>query len=87
MPSSNTETWRRICDDFGSKILLLCWSYNSRNGRFTASDYVDILGNQVHHMVNMFLRHVHTFRFSNGQQVPITAEQSGGTQESIRLFT
>jgi len=87
MPNSNCETWRRICDDLGSKILVLCWSYNSRNGRLTVSDYVDILDNQVHHMVQMFLRHVHTFRFSTDRQVLIISGQSSRTQESIGLFT
>jgi len=79
MPNFNCETWRRICDDLGSKILLLCWSYNSRNGRITASDYVDILGKEVRHMVQMFLRHIDTLSFLTGREVPITAGQSRGT--------
>jgi len=30
---------------------------------------------------------VHTFRFSPGQEVPLIAEQSSGTQESKGVFT
>ena len=32
----------------GSNILVFCWSY-----QITASDYVDILGNQVHSVIQM----------------------------------
>ena len=28
MPGTKCETWRQICDDLGSNILVLCWSYN-----------------------------------------------------------
>jgi hypothetical protein len=66
MPGSNCETWRQICGDLGGNILVeYC-------GRITASDYMDILGNQVHPMVqilfpnndtNFFRWHVtHTHR-------------------------
>jgi len=47
MPGSYCETWRRACDDLGSHILVFCRSYNTLNGRNTASDCVDILGNQM----------------------------------------
>jgi hypothetical protein len=46
MPGSYCETWRLVCDGLGSNILVFCWSYNTLNGRITASDCVDILGNQ-----------------------------------------
>jgi len=49
------ETWKRICDDLGSNILVLCCSVITRNGRITASKYVDILGNQVNPMFQMLL--------------------------------
>jgi len=28
MPGANCETWRWICHDLGSNILVLCWPYN-----------------------------------------------------------
>jgi len=87
MPNSNCGTWRGICDDLGSKILTLSWPYHSRNGGHSASDYMDILDNQAQDMVQMFLRHVHTFQFSTGRQVPNIALQSSGTQRSIGVFT
>ena len=53
MPVSYCETWRWVCDDLGSNILVFCWSYNTLNGRITASDCVDILGNHVHLTIQM----------------------------------
>jgi len=38
----------------GSSILVFCRCCNTLNGQITASDYMDILGNQVHPMVQMF---------------------------------
>ena len=55
MPDSYCETWRQVCDDLGSNILVFCSSCNTLNGRITASDCVDILGNQVHLMIQMLL--------------------------------
>ena len=37
---------------FGQKYLVFCWS-STLNGRITASDHVDILGSQVHQMVQV----------------------------------
>ena len=37
---------------FGEQYLVFCWS-STLNGRITASDYVDILGSQVHQMVQV----------------------------------
>ena len=54
MPGSNCETWRQICDDLGSNIYYCAGPIITVDGRNIASDYVDILGNQVHRMVHMF---------------------------------
>jgi len=51
MPGSNYETWSQICDDLGSNII--CWSCTYSEWLITASDYVDILGSQVHLMVQV----------------------------------
>ena len=54
MPGQNCETWSQFCDDFGSKI-----QYSAGlvvltlSGRITAGDYVDILGSQVHRVVQV----------------------------------
>ena len=53
MLGSNCETERQICDDNGSSILVFYWSYNY-SGQITASDCVDILGSQMHSVVQMF---------------------------------
>jgi len=52
MPGSNCETWRWICYNLDSNILVFCWSYNN-SGQITASDYVDIFGNQGHPLSQM----------------------------------
>ena len=49
MPGSKCETWRRVCDDLGSNILVFCWS----KWRITAGDCLDMLGNHVHPVVKM----------------------------------
>jgi len=48
MPGSNCEAGGQICDDLGSNIYYSAGPVLTLNGRITASDYVDILGNQVH---------------------------------------
>jgi len=53
MPGSNCETWRRICAGLDSNKLVICWSYNYSERWITASNYVDILRNQVCPMVQM----------------------------------
>jgi hypothetical protein len=55
MPGSNCETWRRICDDLCSNIIVLCWSCNTLNGQITASDYLDLLRNQAQPIVQILL--------------------------------
>jgi hypothetical protein len=51
--SFQLQTWRRICDVF----LAISWYYagpkTTPNGRITSCDYVDILGNQLHPVVQM----------------------------------
>ena len=42
---------------------------------------------KLHSVENRDLGLVHTFRLSTGRQVPITARQSSGTQESTGVFT
>jgi len=44
------EAYKSECLGGGSSILVFCWSY-----RITASDYMDILGNQVHPVIHMLL--------------------------------
>ena len=58
MSGSTCETWTRICDDW----IGISW-YSSGpiftvNSRLTASDYVDIVCNQVHPMVQMLLPYI-----------------------------
>ena len=53
MPGSNCETWSQICDDLGSNIWYSAASVLTLNGRIIASDYVVILVNKVHHMVQV----------------------------------
>jgi hypothetical protein len=53
MPGSNCETWWQICDDLGSNISVYLGRVITMNGQITAGDYVDILGNQVHPMVQV----------------------------------
>jgi hypothetical protein len=52
MPGSNCETWRWICDDLVSNILVFWWSHNYC-GQITASDYMDIFGNQGHPVIQV----------------------------------
>ena len=52
MPSSSCETWSWTCDDLGSNILVFCWSHNYA-GKITASDCMDIFGNQGHPLIQM----------------------------------
>jgi hypothetical protein len=51
MPGSNCETWKQTCDDFGS--ISIAGPIITLNGHITASEYVDILGNHVHPIVQM----------------------------------
>ena len=51
MPGSNCETWSQICDDLGTNIYYSARPVLTLNGRITASDYMDILGSQVHPVV------------------------------------
>ena len=51
MPGSNCETWSQICDDLGTNIYNSARPVLTLNGRITASDYMDILGSQVHPVV------------------------------------
>ncbi len=51
MPSSNCETWSQFCDDLGTNIYYFAGPVLTLNGQITASDYVDILGSQVHCVV------------------------------------
>jgi len=53
MPGSICETWRQICLDLGSNVLVFYQSYNYSELSIAASDYKDILGNQVYPMVQM----------------------------------
>jgi len=53
MPGSSWETWSQICDDLGSNIWYSAAPVLAQNGRITASDYVDILGSQVHPVVQV----------------------------------
>ena len=53
MPGSICNTWKWICDDLGSNILVFCWSYNYSEWLITASNYMGILGKQVHPVVQM----------------------------------
>ena len=53
MPGSNCETWSQICDDLASNIWYSAASVLTLNGRITASEYVDIFGSKVHHMVQV----------------------------------
>jgi len=53
MHGSVCETWRQIYDDLGSNVLVFYQSYNYSELLIAASDYKDILGNQVHPMVQM----------------------------------
>jgi hypothetical protein len=46
MPGSNSETWGRFCNGLGSNIVVLCWFHY-----YPAREYVDRLGNQMHHMI------------------------------------
>jgi len=54
MPGSNCETWSQICDDFSSNIWYSAAPVLTLNCRITANDLVDILGNQVNPMVQLF---------------------------------
>ena len=54
MPGSNCETWM-MSWWFGQQYLVFCWS---ANGRITASDYVDILGSQVHPVVQVLFPYI-----------------------------
>jgi hypothetical protein len=59
MPGFNCKTRRRICDERGSSILVFCWSERW----ITWGDYVDILGNHVHPVVQkLFLHSDETFQ-------------------------
>jgi hypothetical protein len=52
MPGSNSETWGRVCDSFGSNTVLqypVC-PILTLHSRITAREYVDRLGNRVHPM-------------------------------------
>ena len=51
MHGSNCETWRQICDHLGNHVF--SWSYFTLNGRITASDHMDVVGNQVYPLVRM----------------------------------
>jgi hypothetical protein len=58
MSGSNCETWRQICDDW----IAISW-YSAgpviiTNGRITASDYMGIVGNQVHPVVQMLFPYI-----------------------------
>ena len=57
MYGSNCETWRWICDDLSSNILIFCWSYNYSewsNCRQWICEHV--LGNQLDPMVQMLFQ-------------------------------
>jgi len=54
MPGSNFETCSKICDDLGSIIWYSAAPGLTQNDRNTVSDYVDILGNQEHPVVQVF---------------------------------
>jgi hypothetical protein len=53
MPSSNSETRVRLCDGFGSNIVVeyFVGPIITPHDRITAREYVDMLGNQVHPMI------------------------------------
>jgi len=51
MHGSNSETWRQISDHLGNSVF--SWSYFTLNGRITASDYMDMAGNQVYPLIQM----------------------------------
>ena len=53
MPSSNCETWSQFCNDLGSSIQYSAGPVLTLNGQITTSDYLGILGSQVHHMVQV----------------------------------
>jgi len=53
MPGSNCKTWKQICDDLGSSVLYSAGPVLTLSGQITASDYVDILGSQVHPVVQV----------------------------------
>jgi hypothetical protein len=53
MPGSNSETWGKFCDGFGSNSMI---QYSvgpiiTPHGRITAREYVDMLSNQVHPII------------------------------------
>ena len=62
MSFSKYEKCKRIYEDLSSAILLFCWSYNYQSGLLTASDYVDMAGNQLHHNVQKFPNNDAIFR-------------------------
>jgi hypothetical protein len=51
MHGSNCEMWMQIHDDLDNNVF--SWSYFTMNGQITASDYMDIVGNQVHPLVQL----------------------------------
>ena len=53
MPTSNCETCSQFCNDFGSNIQYFAGPVLTLNGQITASNYMDILGSQVHRLVQV----------------------------------
>ena len=51
MYGSNCATWMQICDSLGSNIF--SWSCFTLKVQITASDYMDIVGNHLHPLVQM----------------------------------
>jgi hypothetical protein len=65
MPDSNSETWERFCDGFGSNIVVQYSVGPSITllGRITTVEYMDRLGNQVHPMIQtLFLNNDAVFQ-------------------------
>jgi hypothetical protein len=55
MPGSNSETQGRFFDGLGSNVMVQCSVVPiiTLHGQITAREYMDKLGNQVHHMLQM----------------------------------
>ena len=53
MHGSICETWRWICDDCSAISWYFTGPIITLNGQITAIDYMDLLGNQLHPVVQM----------------------------------
>jgi hypothetical protein len=83
MSGLNCETWMRICDDWVAISWYSAGPIITVNDRITASDYVDIVGNQVHPTVQMLFPYMNAvFKDDNlpihaGRSVQSWLEQHG----------